>query len=72
MLLMYTKQNVIILPRSLPSGGGGVWSSVNCALVTSSTGQLQCRCLHAGTYAVLDVRVTVCFCILTIVSVRFS
>ena len=26
-----------------------------CALVTSSTGQLQCRCVHQGTYAVLDV-----------------
>ncbi len=41
---------------SLLPGGGGVWSSVNCALVTSSTGQLQCRCLHVGSYAVLDVR----------------
>ena len=40
---------------SSPIGGGGIWTMSGCALVTSSTGQLQCRCLHQGTYAVLDV-----------------
>ncbi len=54
---MYVMKNVMCV------GGGGVWSDKDCGLVTSSTGQLQCRCLHSGTYAVIDVSVCVSVCV---------
>ena len=38
-----------------PPPGGGGWETADCALVTSSTGALQCRCLNQGTYTVIDV-----------------
>lgn len=36
--------------------GGGGWTTKDCTLHVTQSGQYQCRCLHQGTYTLLDVR----------------
>lgn len=35
--------------------GGGGWTIKDCSLVTTPSGNFQCRCLHQGTFTLLDV-----------------
>ncbi len=35
--------------------GGGGWTTKDCSLVITSEGNYQCKCLHQGTFTLLDV-----------------
>ena len=35
--------------------GGGGWTVRDCSLTTTPSGSYQCRCLHQGTFTLLDV-----------------
>lgn len=35
--------------------GGGGWTTKDCMLIITLAGDFQCKCLHQGTFAILDV-----------------